>query len=185
MDKYLLKDFERITELKSEIFRVDLNFLDLGDLETIQEYEADLGLEVLTYFDLEEIYNSNYDKIEEIYKQWCNEILEETKRLKTIIDNLEQKTIDKKRVLRDLCDLHYANGLHTGRWEDELAREESCEEYLATMITLAEKYHLNYDKNLENYIEDEDNPEYCTMDTMGFELQQIVEKYLLDIILNG
>ena len=60
MNKYLLKDFERIVELKSEIFGIDLNFLDLGDLEKIQEYEADLELEILTYFDLDEIYNSEW-----------------------------------------------------------------------------------------------------------------------------
>lgn len=102
---------------------------------------------------------------------------------------LNQKEYDEKEamyneVLRDLCDLHYANGLHTGRWEDESAREDSCEEYLATMVSLAEKYHLSYDKNLENYIEDEDNPEYCAMDTMGFELQEIVEKHLLEVLIH-
>ena len=41
-----------------------------------------------------------------------------------------------------------------------------------------------YDKNLENYIEDEDNPEYCAMDTMGFELQEIVEKHLLEVLIH-
>lgn len=52
------------------------------------------------------------------------------------------------------------------------------------MVSLAEKYHLNYDKNLENYIEDEDDPEYKVMDTMGFELQEIVEKHLLEILVH-
>lgn len=102
---------------------------------------------------------------------------------------LSQKEYEKKEemyneVLKDLCDLHYANGLHTGKWEDEYAQEDSAEEYLATMIALAEKYHLIYDKNLENYIEDEDNPEYYAMDTMGFELQEIVEKHLLEILIH-
>ena len=102
---------------------------------------------------------------------------------------LNQEEYDKKEavydeILRDLCDLHYANGLHTGKWEDELAREESCEEYLETMVSLAEKYHLIYDKNLENYIEDEDDPEYNAMDTMGLELQEIVEKHLLEILVH-
>lgn len=102
---------------------------------------------------------------------------------------LNQEEYDKKEamydeILRDLCYLHYANGLHTGKWEDELAREESCEEYLETMVSLAEEYHLNYDKNLENYIEDKDDPEYKVMDTMGFELQEIVEKHLLEILVN-
>ena len=102
---------------------------------------------------------------------------------------LNQEEYNKKEAmynetLRDLCDLHYENGLHTGRWEDEYGREESCEEYLTTMVALAEKYHLSYDKNLENYVEDEDNPEYYAMDTMGFELQEIVEKHLLEILIH-
>lgn len=102
---------------------------------------------------------------------------------------LNQEEYDKKEamydeILRDLCDLHYANGLHTGKWEDELAREESCEEYLETMVSLAEKYHLSYDKDLENYIDDEDDPEYMAMDTMGFELQEIVERHLLEILVH-
>lgn len=102
---------------------------------------------------------------------------------------LNQEEYDKKEamydeILRDLCDLHYANGLHTGRWEDEYAKEESSEEYLATMVALAEKYHLSYDKNLENYIDDEDDPEYMAMDAMGFEIQEIVEKHLLEILVH-
>lgn len=102
---------------------------------------------------------------------------------------LNQKEYEKKEAmynetLRDLCDLHYANGLHTGRWEDELGREESSEEYLATMVSLAEKYHIEYDKNLTNYIDDEDDPEYMAMDRMGFEVQEIVEKHLLEILIH-
>lgn len=186
IDKYLLKDFERVVELKSEIFRVDLNFLDLGDLETIQEYEADLGLEVLTYFDLEEVYNSDYDKIEGIYKQWCDEIFEETKRLKTIIDNLEQKTIDKKRALKDLCDLYYAQGYHSGRWTDEAQMDSTAEEYLATMVTFAREYDIIFDEELSHYIEDEEYEAECyTMDRMGYEIFILVEKHLLEILLNG
>ena len=99
-------------------------------------------------------------------------------------EEYEQKQAMYNEILRDLCDLHYANGLHTGKWEDELAIEESCEEYLATMVALAEKYHLSYDKNLENYIDDEDDPEYMAMDAMGFELQEIVEKHLLEILVH-
>lgn len=52
------------------------------------------------------------------------------------------------------------------------------------MVALAERYHLSYDKNLENYIDDEDDPEYMAMDAMGFELQEIVEKHLLEILIN-
>ena len=93
---------------------------------------------------------------------------------------------DKKRVLKDLCDLHYANGLHSGRWEDEGRMDSSAEEYLATMIMFAEEYNIEYDKDLSHYIEDEEYEAECyTMDRMGFEIQEMVEKKLLDILLNG
>ena len=85
-------------------------------------------------------------------------------------------------ALKDLCDLHYAHGVHLGRWEYEPGREESCEEFLATMVSLAIKYSITFDKNLENYIEDEDQPSYYAMDTMGCELLRILDKKLLDIL---
>lgn len=184
MDKYLLKDFERVVTLKTEIFRVDLNFLDLGDLETIQECEADLGLEVLTYHDLGDICNSDTESIEKIYKEWCDEIIKEAKRMEEYTNAL-QKT-DKKRALKDLCDLHYAQGLHSGRWEDENAMDASAEEYLATMVTFAKEYDLIFDEELSHYIEDEEYEAECyTMDRMGYEIFILVEKHLLNILLNG
>lgn len=103
---------------------------------------------------------------------------------------LNQEEYDKKEamyseVLRDLCDLHFAEGLHTGKWEDEDAMDESAEEYLETMTMLADKYHLEYDKNLLNYIEDEEYEAECyTMDRMGFEVREIVEKHLLEILVH-
>ena len=103
---------------------------------------------------------------------------------------LNQKEYEEKEsmyneALKDLCDLHYANGLHTGRWEDEYSMDSSSEEYLSTMKTLADKYRLEYDKDLSNYVEDDEYEAECyTMDRMGFELQEIVEKHLLDILIN-
>ena len=72
----LLRDFELIVTLKTEIFRVDLNFLSINDLLVIEECALRLGLdEYLTHIDLESIYDFEYDKVERIYKQWCDDIL--------------------------------------------------------------------------------------------------------------
>lgn len=72
----LLKDFELIVILKTEIFRVDLNFLSKNDLLVIEECALGLGLdEYLTYFDLESIYDFEYDEVKKIYKQWCDDII--------------------------------------------------------------------------------------------------------------
>ena len=71
----LLNEFELIVSLKTKIFDINLNFLDLEDLMEIEEIAYDSGLEdILTDYDLESIYNSEYDKIEEIYKQWCQDV---------------------------------------------------------------------------------------------------------------
>lgn len=88
MDFTLLKEYERIVTLKGEIFRVNLNFLDLDDLDSIQQLSYDLGIEdYLTDYNLESLYNSNYDKIEEIYETWCQEIVRATEEIEKKIMN--------------------------------------------------------------------------------------------------
>lgn len=70
-----LIEFELIIILKTEIFRVNLNFLDKLDLQQIEEIAYDLGIEsYLTYYDLKPLYNADYEKEQEIYKQWCDDI---------------------------------------------------------------------------------------------------------------
>lgn len=72
----LLKEFELIVTLKAEIFRVNLNFLDKCNLEQIAELAEDMGIDkYLTDYDLEPIYNFQYDKIKCIYNQWCDDII--------------------------------------------------------------------------------------------------------------
>ena len=88
MDFNLLKEYERVVTLKGEIFGVNLNFLDLDDLDNIQQLSYDLGIEdYLTDYDLEPLYNSDYDKIEEIYETWCQEIVKATEKIEKIIMN--------------------------------------------------------------------------------------------------
>lgn len=71
-----IAELERITILKTEIVRIDLNFLDKENLEEIEEIAYDLGIEeYLTEFNIEGLYNSEYDKLCIIYKQWYNDIL--------------------------------------------------------------------------------------------------------------
>lgn len=85
----LLKEFELVVTLKSEIFRVNLNFLDISNLEQIEELAIDLEIDnYLTYYDLESIYNSEYDKIENIYNQWCEDIIK-------IFEKLEKELTEK------------------------------------------------------------------------------------------
>lgn len=74
MDKDLV-EFELIVTLKGKIFGVNLNYLDTLDLAQIEELSVDLGISnYLTYYDLDDVYESNYNKIQCIYKQWCDDI---------------------------------------------------------------------------------------------------------------
>jgi hypothetical protein len=94
--------------------------------------------------------------------------------------------MDKKRVLKDLMDLKYAQGLHSGRWENEYTMDSTAEEYLATMIMFAEEYNIEYDKDLSHYIEDEEYEAECyTMDRMGYVIKEKVQDKLLELLLNG
>ena len=93
---------------------------------------------------------------------------------------------DKVRALRDLCDLNYSYGYHCGRWTDDNQMDDSAEEFLAIMVTFAEEYDIEYDKNLSHYIQDAEYEATCyRMDEMGYQIYEKVKSKLVDIITNG
>ena len=84
----LLGDFERIIILKTLIFDIDLNFLDLESLEKIDIEAYQLEIENFPQYDLEDMYNSQYDKIKEIFENYKKFVTTEYWRLKRKIENL-------------------------------------------------------------------------------------------------
>ena len=81
----IIGDFERIIILKTIIFDVNLNFLCLNDLEKISEtaYNLEIELPINTVDEegdeinsLESLYDSQYEIIKKIYKEWCNIVYE-------------------------------------------------------------------------------------------------------------
>lgn len=92
---------------------------------------------------------------------------------------------DLTQVLRDLMDIKYQDGLHTGRWEDEYGREYSSTAYLDEMESYAKKYQIYYDDELENYRDEDHENEYQMKDAMGFEIQLILEKKLVNLLLEN
>ena len=93
--------------------------------------------------------------------------------------------MDKKRILKDLCDLNYSYGYHCGRWTDDNQMDDSAEEFLAIMVTFAEEYNIEYDKNLSHYIQDEEYEAECyTEDEMGYQIYEKVQSKLIEY-LNG
>lgn len=94
--------------------------------------------------------------------------------------------VDKVKILKDLVDLEYAHGLFCGRWEEEKNMDFSSEEYLATVIMFAEVYNIEYDKNLEHYIQDEEYEAKCyTMEYMADVIHEKVLSEIVELLLNG
>lgn len=82
-----LEKLERMLILRTIICEIDLNFLDVSDLEKIL-YTAD-ELEIgLKPYDVEGLYNSEYDKIKEIYTKWKNDIIERYQKMRNIFIEL-------------------------------------------------------------------------------------------------
>lgn len=69
----LVSQFENLIALKAIMDNVDLNFIDTGDLENIANCAIDLGIDIEDY-DIDDIYNSEYDRIYDIYIEWFDDI---------------------------------------------------------------------------------------------------------------
>ena len=91
--------------------------------------------------------------------------------------------MNKAKALSIYKEIQTAQGEHNSRWRDELDHDDSAEEYLNTMRFWADKFEIKYDPDYKNY----DDPESCDeaqlKDAMGYELKQILDKKLQDIIL--
>ncbi len=84
----ILNDFERIIILKTLIYDIDLCFLDLEDLEKI-DYEAyQLNIKNFPKHDLDNLYNSQFEDIENIFEEYKNFVINEYSRIKREIENL-------------------------------------------------------------------------------------------------
>ncbi len=87
--------------------------------------------------------------------------------------------INKKNVLKDLMEIEYIQGYHSGRWTNEQDQNASSIYYLENIIRIADKYKLKYDKNINNY-KDED---YIVEDYMGHIIKSKLENYLIQILI--
>lgn len=93
--------------------------------------------------------------------------------------------MDKKIVCNDLFELGRLQGVHTGRWENEYDRENSCEDFLSEMTFIAENCGIKYDEELENYREDDDERTYQLQDRMGYVICEKIKEYFINQLLEG
>lgn len=81
-------------------------------------------------------------------------------------------------LLYDMYELGHAQGLHTGRWEDEYSQEETTKIFFADIIEFAKKYDIKTYSKIEYLksdkyrylIEDEDYHEYQVLDEVATDL---------------
>ena len=86
-------------------------------------------------------------------------------------------------LLDDMYELGHAQGLHTGRWEDEYSQEETTKIFFADMIEFAKKYDIKTyteEEYLESdkykwLIEDEDYHEYQVLDEVATDLKNEIK----------
>ena len=69
----LLCEFESLIVLRTIMNNVDMNFIGIGDLEEIDGYAKELGIDI-KYVDLESMYNWEIDSILDVYDEWYNNI---------------------------------------------------------------------------------------------------------------
>ena len=87
-----------------------------------------------------------------------------------------------KGMIRELADMNYKQGMHSGKWETGYDKETTAEEYLSQMQSYASYHGIPFSYNLEDNFKDkeeyedlmEDGVEYA-MDEEGARLKSLVE----------
>ena len=77
-----INEFEKLIILKTIVFDVvDAKEVEIRDLEKIESYAYDMEIE-LPEADLDELYNFQFSRIEEIYIRWRDYVLERYEEIK-------------------------------------------------------------------------------------------------------
>lgn len=77
-----INEFEKLIILKTIVFDViDAKEVEIRDLEKIEGYAYDMEIE-LPEADLDELYNFQFSRIEEIYIRWRDYVLERYEEIK-------------------------------------------------------------------------------------------------------
>ena len=69
----LLCEFESLIVLRTLMDNVDMNFIGIGDLEEIDGYAKELGINT-KYVDLESMYDKETDRVFDVYNKWYDNI---------------------------------------------------------------------------------------------------------------
>lgn len=93
-------------------------------------------------------------------------------------------------LIRELANLNYIEGRHSGKWEYCEDKEIVGDEYLEEMFPFAKAYGVPFDYELENNFDEEEWDEYLNegigyaMDALGHSIKETVEDKLISRILS-
>lgn len=94
-----------------------------------------------------------------------------------------------KGMIRELADLNYKQGMHSGKWETGDDKETTAEEYLSQMQSYASYHGIPFSYKLEDNFKDKGEyddllnygVEYA-MDDEGARLKSLVEEKIINEI---
>lgn len=69
----LLCEFESLIVLRTLMDNVDMNFIGIGDLEEIDGYAKELGIDT-KYVDLESMYDKETGRVFDVFNEWYDNI---------------------------------------------------------------------------------------------------------------
>lgn len=91
-------------------------------------------------------------------------------------------------LIRELANLNYIEGRHSGKWDYCEDKETVGDEYLEEIFPFAREYGVPFDYDLKNNFEEEEWKEYgkmnigYAMDYLGHELKESIEERIISKI---
>ena len=87
-----------------------------------------------------------------------------------------------ENCLKDLYELGIIQGEHNINWADEYNLLEYSKTYYEKSKAIADKYAIKYNTCLEDYREEADDEEYLLWDRSAFDMHEMIQKHILNII---
>lgn len=86
-----------------------------------------------------------------------------------------------EEYLNDLYQLGLVQGEHNINWTDEYNLLKHSKNYYNRIKTIADKYGIKCNTQLEDYREDEDDEEYFLWDRRAFDLHEMTKEHILNL----
>ena len=91
-------------------------------------------------------------------------------------------------MIRELANLNYIEGRHSGKWDCCEDKESIGDEYLDEIFPFAREYGIPFEYELKDNFDEESWEEFrkvnvgYAMDELGHDLKELVQKRIIDMI---